>query len=55
MNAIVKTVDMTEQEYRQQKEEYIRAYEEKRRKANEYQKEYARRKRLEKKAKVSSE
>lgn len=54
MNAVVKTVDMTEQEYQQRKQEYIRAYEEKRRKANEYQKEYAKRKRLEKKTKPNS-
>lgn len=54
MNAVVKTTDMTEQEYQRKKEEYIRVYEEKRRKANEYQKEYAKRKRLEKKTKPNS-
>lgn len=48
MNAIVKTCDMTEEEYAKKKEEWIREYEEKRRRANAYQKEYAKRKRLQK-------
>lgn len=50
MNAVVKTKDMTEGDYAKAKAEYIAFVEEKQRKQREYQREYARKKKMLKKS-----